>query len=170
VVVVERPARRIAATLVGPALPVWSLAFTPDGTLLAAGSDRLVRRWNPDTGEALDGVLVSGTDAILRASAGDPGAEVFKACVACHTLAPDDENRAGPTLHGVFGRRIATAPGYRYSDPLKAMDIVWTPGTVSRLFEVGPMAYTPGTKMPEQTIPDPGEREALMRFLEKATR
>ena len=171
VVVVDRPARRIVSTLVGPALPVWSLTFTPDGdTLLAAGSDRLVRRWNPATGEALDGTLVSGTDTVLKAHAGDPGAEVFKACVACHTLTPEDGNRAGPTLHGVFGRRIATARGYRYSDALRSMDLVWTPETVSKLFEVGPMAYTPGTKMPEQTIPDLGEREALLRFLEKTTR
>ena len=50
------------------------------------------------------------------------------------------------------------------------MDIVWTPETVSRLFEVGPATYTPGTKMPEQKIGRPEDREALVRFLEKATR
>ena len=32
------------------------------------------------------------------------------------------------------------------------------------------MAYTPGTKMPEQTIGSPQDRAALMQFLEKATR
>ena len=79
------------------------------------------------------------------------GAEVFRACVACHTLTPDEGNRAGPTLAGIFGRRIATLPGYNFSEALKKLDIVWTPETVSKLFEVGPMAYTPGTKMPEQT-------------------
>ena len=47
---------------------------------------------------------------------------------------------------------------------------MWTPETVARLFEVGPQAYTPGTKMPEQTIGSAADREALMRFLEKATR
>lgn len=49
------------------------------------------------------------------------------------------------------------------------MDIVWTRETVARLFEIGPAAYTPGTRMPEQTVPDPAKREALMDFLEKAT-
>jgi cytochrome c len=41
---------------------------------------------------------------------------------------------------------------------------------VGRLFEVGPQAYTPGTKMPEQRIGSAADREALTRFLEKATR
>ena len=49
------------------------------------------------------------------------------------------------------------------------MDIVWTPETVSRLFEVGPARYTPGTRMPEQTITSAEDRDALMRFLAKAT-
>jgi cytochrome c len=50
------------------------------------------------------------------------------------------------------------------------MDIVWTPETVSRLFEIGPMKYTPGTKMPEQRITSADDRRALMDFLEKATK
>jgi cytochrome c len=47
---------------------------------------------------------------------------------------------------------------------------VWTPETVAKLFEVGPMTYTPGTKMPEQKIGAPEDREALVKFLEKATK
>jgi cytochrome c len=50
------------------------------------------------------------------------------------------------------------------------MEIVWSTETISRLFEIGPNAYTPGTKMPEQTIGDAEDRAALMRFLDKATR
>ena len=56
------------------------------------------------------------------------------------------------------------------AEALKQLDIVWTPETVSKLFEIGPSAYTPGTKMPEQTIGSAADREALVRFLEKATR
>jgi len=111
-----------------------------------------------------------GPDNILAAFEGDRGAEVYRACVACHTLSPDEGNRAGPTLHGVFGRRIATLPGYQFSDALKKMDIVWTPETVSKLFEVGPMIYTPGTKMPEQKITSEEDRKALIEFLLKTTK
>ena len=95
---------------------------------------------------------------------------MFRACVACHTLSPDEGNRAGPTLAGIFGRRIATLPGYSFSPALKGMTIVWTPETVSKLFEIGPMQYTPGTKMPEQRIADPDERKALVDWLARVTK
>jgi cytochrome c len=95
---------------------------------------------------------------------------VFRACVACHALGPDEGQRAGPSLHGLFGRPIASAPGYDYSQALEAMDIVWTPETVAALFEQGPSRYTPGTKMPEQVIGSAEDRTALIEFLKRATR
>lgn len=171
VAIVDRASRKVARTLVGPGLPVWSVAFLPDNvTLLTGGADRLIRRWNAVNGEHIGALAMAGGDDPLAAYAGDRGAEVYRACVACHTLTPDEGNRAGPTLHGIFGRKIATLPGYRFSEALKKLDIVWTPATVAALFEVGPAAYTPGTKMPEQTIGAKEDREALVRFLEKATR
>jgi cytochrome c len=171
VAIIERAARTLQRTLVGPGLPVWSAAFFPDGrTLLTGGTDRMIRRWDAVTGEPLGTVVMGAPEDPLAAFAGDPGAEVYRACVACHTLNADDGVRAGPTLAGIFGRRIASLPGYNFSEALKKLDIVWTPETVSKLFEVGPMAYTPGTKMPEQRIGSPDDRAALMRFLETATK
>jgi cytochrome c len=169
VAIIDRAGREVRRNLVGPGLPVWSLAFAADSrTLFTGGTDRMVRRWNATTGEHL-GAVALGPEDPLAAYAGDPGADVFRACVACHTLSPDDGNRAGPTLHRIFGRKIATLPGYRFSEALTRLDIVWTPETVAKLFEVGPAAYTPGTKMPEQTIGSAEDRAALVRFLEKAT-
>jgi cytochrome c len=171
VAIIDRAARRLERTLVGPGLPVWSVAFFSDSrTLLTGGTDRMIRRWNAGTGEPIGTVIMGSPEDPLAAFAGDPGAEVFRACVACHTLNAADGVRAGPTLAGIFGRKIATLPGYNFSEALKKLDIVWTPETVSKLFEVGPMAYTPGTKMPEQRIGSPEERAALMQFLEKATK
>ena len=142
VAIIDRAARRSERKLVGPGLPVWSVAFLPDSRmLLTGGADRMIRRWDTATGEPMDGVAVAGIDDPLAAYNGDPGAEVFRACVACHALRPDGGNRAGPTLAGIFGRRIATLPGYNFSAALKKLDIVWTPETVSKLFEVGPAAY-----------------------------
>jgi len=170
VAVIERKSRKLAHTLVGPGLPVWSVAFFPDNrTLLTGGTDRMIRRWDASSGEPIGAVAVGTPEDPLAAYAGDHGAEIFRACVACHTLSPDEGNKAGPTLYGIFGRRIATLPGYNFSPALKKLDIVWTPETVSKLFEVGPEHYTPGTKMPEQTIGSAEDRKALVEFLAKAT-
>jgi cytochrome c len=171
VAVINRKTRELARTLVGPGLPVWSVAFLPDSrTLLTGGADNIIRRWNAVTGDSIDPLLMETAGDPLAAYAGDHGADVFRACVACHTLGADQANRAGPTLAGIFGRRIATVPGYNFSESLKHLDIVWTPETVSRLFEIGPAAYTPGTKMPEQRIGSEQDRAALVQFLERATR
>ena len=170
VAIIDRKARKLDKTLVGPGLPVWSVAFFPDSkTILTGGADRMIRRWSAVSGEPLDRIVIGAPDDPLAAYKDDPGAQVFRACVACHTLTQDEGNKAGPSLHGIFGRKIASLPGYRYSDALKHMNIVWTPKTVSKMFEVGPMQYTPGTKMPEQKIGSAQDRQALMEFLKKAT-
>jgi cytochrome c len=170
VAVIDRKAGTILRTLVGPGSPVWSVAFLPDNaTLLTGGADGTIRRWNARTGDQL-GSSLNGTPADpLAAYAGDHGAEVFRACVACHTLSEKQNERAGPTLAGLYGRRIASLPGYRFSEALKKMDIVWTPETVGKLFELGPNTYTPGTKMPEQRIGSAQDRKALTDFLARAT-
>ncbi len=171
VAIIDRARGAVMLNLVGPGLPVWSLAFRPDGReLLTGGSDRLVRRWDTTSGEPIGPIAMTRPADMLAEFKGDRGAEVFRACAACHTLTPDAGNRAGPTLHGIFGRRIASAPGYPFSQDLKKLDIIWNAETISKLFEVGPNTYTPGTKMPEQIITDKADREALVRFLEKATK
>ena len=171
VAIIDRSTRTLARTLVGPGMPVWSVAFFPDNRmLLTGGADRMIRRWDSETGEPIGSIASGGVEDPLTAYADDPGAQVFRACIACHTLEADQGNRAGPTLHGIFGRRIATLPGYNFSAALNHLDIVWTPETVAKLFEIGPAQYTPGTKMPEQRIGAPEDRDALVKFLERATK
>jgi len=170
VAVIDRNQRRLMQTLVGPGLPVWSVAFLPDNaTLLTGGTDAFIRRWNAVTGEPIASTLVGAPEDPLKQYAGDHGAELFRACIACHTLRPDEGQKAGPTLWHIFGRRIATLPGYNFSPALKKLDIVWSKETVARLFEIGPAHYTPGTKMPEQTIGADTDRKALVDFLARVT-
>jgi WD40 repeat protein len=51
---IERAGRKVLFNLVGPGLPVWSVAWRPDGSeLVTGGGDRLVRRWNAGNGEPI---------------------------------------------------------------------------------------------------------------------
>ncbi|MCC5956064.1 MAG: hypothetical protein JJU07_08170 [Natronohydrobacter sp.] len=144
--------------------PVWALALDAR-QVFTAGADGVIRRWSLDDGAAL------GRDAAVEQTEytdDSRGAEIWRACAVCHSLIPDDHSRAGPSLHGIFGQRIATQPGYDYSPALEALDIVWTPRTVAELFEHGPEAYTPGSRMPEQRIASAEDRVALVEFLARA--
>ncbi|MDO5528088.1 MAG: c-type cytochrome [Paracoccus sp. (in: a-proteobacteria)] len=140
----------------GSAGPVWALAYRGD-ELFAAGNDGVLRRYGAD-GTRL------GESAPAELGAADHGANVWRACAVCHALEPGDQSRAGPSLHGIFGRQIATEEGYAFSQALRAMDIVWTEETISALFEHGPDAYTPGSRMPEQRL-NAAARAALVEYL-----
>jgi cytochrome c len=169
--VLDAATARPLLSLVGPGLPVWSLAFHPDGRrLVSGGGDRLVRLWDLATGEHLGPVMAGPAEDPLAAFTGERGAEVFRACAACHTLTPDGGNRAGPTLHGIFGRKIGSAKDYAYSDGFAGHGITWNAETIARLFREGPAKVTPGTTMPEQKITDPEDLAALVEWLGRVTR
>jgi cytochrome c len=166
---------RLLRTLDGPGMPVWAVAFAADGrTLWTGGQDRVVRRWNADTGAPLGPLAPAAADAAAAAAPGDGdahGARVFRACAACHALRPEGAaNMAGPHLHGLFGRRMGSVPGYRYSERLARGDVVWTRDTVADLVTRGPDVAVPGTTMPVQRVEEAGDLEALLRFLEATTR
>ncbi len=146
--------------------PVWALALASDQAF-TGGADGRIRRWSLDDGTALGG---AEAEQVAQDYTDDSrGAEIWRSCAVCHSLIPEDHSRAGPSLHGIFGQRIASQPGYDYSPALQALDILWTPRTVAELFEHGPEAYTPGSRMPEQRIADAADRQALVEFLARAS-
>ncbi len=170
VTIISRETGRTLTTLVGPGLPVWSLAFHPEGKILiTGGADRMLRKWDVATGQPLAPANAPKAD-FSPGQMNERGAQVFRACEACHSVTPDGGNRAGPTLHGVFGRKAGGLAGYEYSAGFGAHGITWNAETIAKLFREGPSVVTPGTKMPEQTITDPEDLAALVEWLEKVTR
>lgn len=97
------------------------------------------------------------------------GAKLYNACRACHSLAADGGNKAGPTFYQLFGRQAGSVPDYPYSASLLESDVIWTEETLSALFEHGPQRYLPGTKMPLQQLPDPNDRRLLVQHIKKLT-
>ena len=150
---------------------MWSVAFLPDSrTLLTGGTDRMVRRWDAATGDHIGAVRDGRPDDPLAAYADDPGAQVYRACVACHTLSPDEGNRAGPTLQESSGAGSRRCPATISRPALKKLDIVWTPETVAKLFEVGPDRLHARHQDAGAGIGSADDRKALMDFLAKATK
>ncbi len=72
----------------------------------------------------------SSATVIAAAPDGDAtrGNEIFnKRCTGCHSL---DGEKEGPRLRGVFGRKSATVPTFKYSDALKKANITTSHGTL----------------------------------------
>lgn len=104
-------------------------------------------------------------------SAGDleRGAELFRACAACHALAPG-EHRTGPSLADVFNRKAGTVPGFtRYSEALEGADVIWDHAMLDAWL-ADPAGFIPGNRMIFQGIPDADARADLIAYLETATR
>ena len=85
-------------------------------------------------------------------------------CSACHSL---DHNGVGPAHRGVFGRSAAQAPGFDYSDALKASRLVWNEETLDRWL-ADPEKLVPGQRM-GVNVPDPKERSDLIAYLKQAS-
>lgn len=92
----------------------------------------------------------------------DQGSVLFaNHCGGCHD---DEVHRIGPTLRGVFDRRVASANGYAYSDALRHL---WGTWDESRLdaFLTSPEAVAPGTTMVFQGIADPEDRRKIIQYI-----
>jgi cytochrome c len=81
---------------------------------------------------------------------GDPakGKTAFvRQCVICHTSEKGGENRFGPNLFGVVGRKAGAAPGYAYSNAFKTRaNWEWTEDAIGG-WMMFPSTMVPGTAM-----------------------
>ena len=101
----------------------------------------------------------------LGAGDAEAGRALYQArCSACHAL---DFNGVGPAHRGVFGRAAGQAPGYAYSDALKASRLVWNEDTLDRWL-ADPEKVAPGQRM-GVNVPDAKERSDLIAYLKKAS-
>ncbi len=152
--------------------PVWALAFSAAGDVIHAGGlDDIAYSWPVEMLDAFE-PGISGARSFLREAATMPNGErqFMRKCSICHALEPGPSRKAGPTLHGLFGRAAGSLPGYAYSDTLSGSDIVWDAATIDALFDEGPDHYIPGSKMPMQVIAAPDDRSDLIAYLKVATK
>jgi cytochrome c len=90
------------------------------------------------------------------------GEKVFAHCVPCHSTKPG-ENKFGPSLAGVFGRKAGTAPGYSYSSAMKGANITWDEKTLDEYLQ-GPGKFVRGAKM-VYAVPNEKDRQDVIAYL-----
>jgi cytochrome c len=88
-------------------------------------------------------------------------------CRECHSFVKND-NRLGPSLYGVVGRKAGVEPGYGYTDSLKSSGITWDEATLDKWI-ADPGAVIPGNGMspPYSGLTDAAIRKKIIAFLKK---
>ena len=91
-------------------------------------------------------VLIAVSPVSGVAQDAQKGKTVFNVCLACHTIGPGAQNKIGPELNGLDGRKAGTVPNFDYSDANKNSGIVWNEEAFEEYIK-NPAAKVPGTKM-----------------------
>jgi cytochrome c len=111
------------------------------------------------------GVLVMiAVDPALAADA-EAGKTAFKKCALCHATQAGKNNKIGPSLFGVVGRKSAGLENFSYSEGLKKFDHIWDEQTLDQ-YLADPRGAVPGTKMIFPGIKDKTERDDVIAYLE----
>jgi len=93
------------------------------------------------------------------------GADVFKQCMACHTINQGGANGIGPNLYATLGEGVAEGKGgFPFSDPLKAVGGKWDFDKMDAWL-TSPRKFANGTKMTFAGISDPQARANVILYL-----
>ena len=90
------------------------------------------------------------------------------ACRTCHTIKEGD-NRQGPNLYKIIGRKAGSQPDYNYSSAMKGAGFVWDEEKLEH-FIASPDEVVPGNNMkPYSGLASTDDRKKVIAFLVSAT-
>ena len=109
--------------------------------------------------------LALGLLTSVAAAQDDSGQVIFNnSCRTCHTVEPGD-NRLGPSLAAIIGRKAGSLPDYAYSDAMKKSSVVWDEATLDRFIE-NPDSVVAGNNMkPYSGMTSAEDRAAIVAYL-----
>jgi cytochrome c len=95
--------------------------------------------------------------------------QVFNnACRTCHTIKEGD-NRQGPNLYKIIGRKAGSQPDYNYSSAMKGAGFVWDEEKLEH-FIASPDEVVPGNNMkPYSGLAATDDRKKVIAFLQSVS-
>ena len=95
--------------------------------------------------------------------------QVFNnACRTCHTVKEGD-NRQGPNLYKIIGRKAGSLPDYNYSSAMKGAGFVWDEEKLEH-FIASPDEVVPGNNMkPYSGLASTDDRTKVIAFLQSVS-
>jgi cytochrome c len=115
--------------------------------------------------------MLPSSSALPQASQGTEdgaGQQAFNnACRTCH-MVKEGDNRLGPNLHRVVGRKAGSLPDYGFSSAMKEAGFVWDEEKLDR-FIANPDEVVPGNSMkPYGGLASGEDRKKIIAFLAQA--
>jgi cytochrome c len=112
--------------------------------------------------------MLASPSALPQVSQGSEdasGQQAFNnACRTCH-MVKEGDNRLGPNLHKVVGRKAGSLPDYGFSSAMKEAGFVWDEEKLNR-FIANPDEVVPGNSMkPYGGLASSDERKKIIGFL-----
>ena len=92
------------------------------------------------------------------------GEKIFKKCAACHSIVKGGENKIGPALYNVVGRKVGGVGDYKYSKALVGYDKSWTFEELNG-FLLKPAKWIKGTKMAYAGLRKEKDRASVIKYL-----
>lgn len=94
----------------------------------------------------------------------EAGRRAFAECANCHPISLEGTHGIGPNLYGLFGRPVAAAEDFAYSDSLRSAGGVWDEDRLNR-YIAQPKFVAPDNDMNFSGILSPHVRADLMAWL-----
>jgi cytochrome c len=116
-------------------------------------------------------IAVASAAGAAQAQSGNAarGERLFnQQCKTCHATEAGAPSPTGPTLHGLFGRKAGTAPGFDSSPAMAKSGIVWDDKSLGDYLK-DPKGRVPDTKMVYGGIKQPMQLDDMIAYLHKAT-
>jgi cytochrome c len=108
-------------------------------------------------------------ESVSQAKEATSEQQVFNnACRTCHTIKEGD-NRQGPNLYKIIGRKAGSLPDYNYSSAMKGAGFVWDEEKLEH-FIAGPDEVVPGNNMkPYSGLASTDDRKKVIAFLQSVS-
>ena len=103
--------------------------------------------------------------ALLAHADAAKGKQDAMICAACHNFEKGQGSKVGPDLWDVVGRKMASNPGFSYSDSLKSVGGDWTYEELNKWI-TDPKGIASGTKMIFPGEKNPKKRADILAFLQ----
>lgn len=97
----------------------------------------------------------------------EAGEKVFSQCKGCHEVGQAAEDRIGPHLNGIFGRKAGAHEDYRYSKSMARAGVdglIWTAETLDAYLE-NPRVLVSKTRMSFRGLKSADDRADVLAYL-----